>query len=74
MSRCEFNPTTGEPSSDPANPGDCRNEAAFSVGHDGQWHVCADCAALPFFRKYRKRTRLNTGFRSALVIRNDVVK
>lgn len=55
MSACEYNPTdkcarfAGEPS---------HGEATVCVGYDGAWHLCASCAALPEFRKYRSKRPL----------------
>jgi hypothetical protein len=35
----------------------CWNEAVVSLA-DGHWHLCAECAALPEFKRYRKRVPL----------------
>lgn len=53
--RCEWNPRDGC-----AAIGDdgCKNEAKVSVGANGFWHLCEDCAELPFFRRFKKRTHL----------------
>ena len=34
--------------------------AAFVVGANGKWRLCAECAALPEFRRYRKRKSIKT--------------
>ena len=33
-------------------------KATWSLGSNGQWHVCDECAALPEFKMFRKRVRL----------------
>lgn len=49
--RCEYDPATKAA----AHEGDgCANRATVSIAH-GMWHLCAQCAALPEFRKYRRR-------------------
>lgn len=53
--RCEYNPKFQRPSTDPPSEGDCPNRSAICLGHEGKWHVCESCAALPEFNKYRKR-------------------
>lgn len=53
--RCEWDPDRDEPS---AIGGGCRNEAAVSVGSRTSIHLCASCAALPAFARYRKRRPL----------------
>lgn len=39
----------------------CNNEATVSVGHEGKWHLCDRCAALPHFKRYRVRKPLKKG-------------
>jgi hypothetical protein len=47
---CEWNPATGTA----ANVDDPTHAAAtISVGN-GKWHLCAACADLPQFRRYKK--------------------
>jgi hypothetical protein len=53
---CEWDPTVGAASSVAHG---CPNKATLSLGSDGSWHVCGSCAALPRFRKYRVRVRLD---------------
>ena len=55
---CEWNPIakTAASAMSLVVPGDCPNEAAFVVGADGQWRLCASCAALPEFKRFRVRT------------------
>lgn len=50
MSDCEWNPATGTAANvdDPTH-----GVATVSVG-DGKWHLCASCAALPQFNRYKK--------------------
>lgn len=58
MARCEFNPTTGRPATDPPSEGDCRNEATVSLGAKGKWHVCESCAKHPVLMKLRRKRPL----------------
>lgn len=58
MSECEYNPVTHGPACLPPLPGDCKNEADLMVGAKGEWHICATCAALPEFKKFRVRRPL----------------
>lgn len=57
---CEWDPERDEPALQ--SPGGarfgCRRPATVSVGADGRWHLCDSCAALPEFKRYRKRERL----------------
>lgn len=55
---CEWNPVFNILSTEPLEEGDCPNEATWRVGHDGQYHLCDSCAALPFFKRYKSRARL----------------
>jgi hypothetical protein len=55
---CEYNPVTRGPSCIPPLPGDCKNDATLMIGAKGEWHICASCAALPEFKKYRVRRAL----------------
>jgi hypothetical protein len=36
----------------------CQHEAEFIVGWNGQWRLCASCARLPFFSRFRRRKRI----------------
>ena len=67
MRLCEWNPLKNEPaieSQGPARAEDgCLNEATLAVGFRGDWHLCASCAALPVFLKYRRRVPLGAGSR-----------
>lgn len=69
MSRCEYDPEKKAPATAILNSNGfggvdlewlsgCENEATISLGSDGKWHLCDSCAALPEFKKYRKRTAL----------------
>lgn len=50
---CEFNSATGTWAySDDADG--CQNEATVCVGTNGIGHLCAECADLPRFKKYKK--------------------
>jgi hypothetical protein len=53
--RCEYNPQLRCPSTDPPSRGDCPNDASVVLGANGKWHVCASCAQLPEFRRFRVR-------------------
>ena len=55
QSRCEWNPATSRNATTPESVGDCPNQATISVGATGRWHLCASCAALPFFDHLRTR-------------------
>ncbi len=51
---CEWDPVAARPARD----GDKRHaDATWSLG-DGEWHLCASCAALPEFARYRVRKTL----------------
>lgn len=40
-------------------PGErCPNPATLSVGTKNNWHVCDSCAALPRFKRLRRRVPL----------------
>lgn len=54
-SPCEWDPVNNR-----AHDGviGCPSEAEISVGANGQWHLCEECAALPQFKRFRKRTAL----------------
>lgn len=52
---CEWNPDENRA----AVTGDkCHGDAELSVGADGKWHLCRSCAALPRFKKFRRRVPL----------------
>lgn len=54
MSACEWDPVRNV-----ASDGDeYHAEATVSVGANGQWHLCAECAALPWFKRFRSRRAL----------------
>ena len=50
---CEWDPGREAPAT---HFGPCYNEAVWSVGANGEWHLCHSCAALPRFKRFRKRT------------------
>lgn len=52
MKACEYDPINERP----ARLGDPEHaEAVLSVGVTNNWHLCAECAALPRFRAFTKR-------------------
>jgi len=53
--KCEWNPVTNRAATD--IPGDgCWKVATVCVGRGKHnWHLCAECAALPAFRRFSKR-------------------
>jgi hypothetical protein len=53
--RCEWDPVAREPSE--IGKG-CRRAATVSVGSRNSIHLCASCASLPEFRRYRVRRPL----------------
>lgn len=59
MSTCEWDPERNRPAQylPPDIELGCRNQATVSIAC-GTWHLCASCAALPRFSKYRVRTPL----------------
>ena len=46
------------PALDPPQPTDCVNPVSVVVGAKGHWHLCATCAKLPEFRRFRARVYL----------------
>jgi hypothetical protein len=51
---CEWDPGAARP----ARTGDAHYEqttADLRVGAGGEWRLCSSCAALPVFKRYRKR-------------------
>jgi hypothetical protein len=52
--RCEWNPKAGCPARLDDEP---HGNATVSVG-DGEWHLCARCAALPAFERFTVRKAL----------------
>lgn len=36
----------------------CPNPSTVSVGHQGIWHLCDSCAALPRFKRYKVLHRI----------------
>ncbi len=51
---CEFDPVLNSASHEGSG---CKNVTTLTVGHDGRWHLCESCAALPFFNPLRERSR-----------------
>lgn len=37
----------------------CQKPASVSVGSNGQWHLCDEHAALPAYKRLKKRRRLS---------------
>ncbi len=52
---CEWNPRANRPSWDDEHHYET-TPAEVIVGHKGDWRLCASCAALPRFNRYRVRT------------------
>lgn len=50
MSECEWNPVAGT-AANVDEPG--HGQATVCIG-DGEWHLCASCATLPKFARYKK--------------------
>jgi hypothetical protein len=48
---CEYNPTEKRPAWDY----EVHAQADFIVGANGQWRLCAECAALPEFKRFKIR-------------------
>lgn len=57
--RCEWNPKASVAAIEPPADGDCPNVATVSLGN-GEWHLCASCAGLPRFRRFRRRRPLRS--------------
>lgn len=55
MAECEWDPDKEEAAltTTPSHA-----EATVSVGKNGDWHLCASCAARPFFKKFKVRRAL----------------
>jgi len=51
---CEWYPSEGRPA---CEKDETHGNATVSLG-DGQWHLCASCAALPAFDRFRVRKPL----------------
>jgi hypothetical protein len=61
---CEWDPVHDRPAAhvvadDPTQ----HAEAVWSVGVRPSWHLCESCAALPRFKRFRRRSRLSSGVR-----------
>lgn len=52
---CEWDPKANGPA---LSGSGCENQATLSVGGDKNWHLCDDCAALPVFKRLRRRKPL----------------
>jgi hypothetical protein len=57
MEQCEFDPVSRAAKYEGEG---CPNEAVISLGHNGEWHLCASCAAMPEFHRYRVRTPIGS--------------
>lgn len=55
MSACEWHPAEDRPALRTDAP---HGEATISVGSKPNWHLCADCAELPAFKRKRRRIPL----------------
>jgi hypothetical protein len=51
---CEWNPALKKPACSPPLGGECQNMATLDLGR-GRWHLCATCAALPEFKRFKQR-------------------
>lgn len=56
---CEYNPLSKRAAYSGDEPGACESAATVCVGHNGKWHLCFECAALPEFRKFKSRHSLS---------------
>lgn len=57
--RCENDPPDSTPSDERGIAPHCPREALMSVGSGRKnWHLCAVCAILPKFRRFRRRVPL----------------
>lgn len=54
-SLCEYNPEEKRA----AYYNEVHAEADYIVGYDGQWRLCASCVALPEFKRFRVRKKIN---------------
>jgi hypothetical protein len=52
---CEWNPAEDRPAREGDKP---HADATVSLGADGEWHVCASCAALPVFARFKVRKQM----------------
>lgn len=55
---CEWNPEEGRAAYD-ADKHYRKNRATVIVGADGDWRLCASCAELPEFKRFRRRKRID---------------
>jgi hypothetical protein len=55
--KCEWNPKAGCPALLTDEP---HGDATVSVGPNGEWHLCARCAALPAFALFTVRKALRS--------------
>ena len=62
---CDWDPKRGKPAQGIPLPNGgyadytgCRNKATVRVGGRKIWHLCASCASLGIFKRYRKRVAL----------------
>lgn len=53
MAECEWNPQLDRPAF--VDDEELHGEATVMVGSDGKWHLCASCAALPRFARFKQR-------------------
>lgn len=62
METCDWNPTLNEPANCPPHDRetDCKNDAVWALGSMGHWHLCASCAALPAFNRFKRRYNMKT--------------
>ncbi len=59
---CEWDPEFSRPAYRVGNIDfGCQNEATISVGVNGKWHLCDECADRPEFRRFRVRAPLRKG-------------
>lgn len=56
MDRCEW--SIDGASAPGGDDEECPNVATWSLGADGEWHVCDRCAELPALKRFRKRVHI----------------
>lgn len=56
--QCEYDPVRHAARYDGQG---CTNISSVCLGANGKWHLCASCAALPEFNRYRSRHPLPNG-------------
>lgn len=52
VEQCEYNPDAKRAAYEHEQG---HGEATVCVGRNGRWHLCAECAALPEFKRLKKK-------------------